>query len=171
MHWKELYKIDKQRNPAGGYPLRYICLMRISQSSRGPVQWICRWLIRRMRLRYGLELPWNLKLGKGLYLGHAFNITVNPDTIIGDWCNLHKGVTIGQENRGRRKGSPTLGNRVYVGINATIVGKVTIGDDVLIASGAYVNCDVPSHSVVIGNPCQIYHKENATEGYVIVPES
>ena len=41
-----------------------------------------------------------------------------------------------------------------------------IGDDVLIAPGAFVNCDVPSHSVVIGNPCTIHHKDNATDGYV-----
>ena len=51
-------------------------------------------------------------------------------------------------------------------MNATVVGNVTIGDDVLIAPGAFVNFDVPSHSVVIGNPAQIHHKENATEGYV-----
>ena len=119
-----------------------------------------------MRVRYGLEIPWNLNVGKGLYLGHPRNITINPNVVIGDWCNLHKGVTIGQENRGKRKGCPTLGNRVYVGINAVVVGNITIGDDVLIAPGAYVNCDVPSHSIVIGNPCQIHYKMNATEGYI-----
>ncbi len=59
-----------------------------------------------------------------------------------------------------------IGNRVWIGVNATVVGKVTIGDDVLIAPGAFVNFDVPSHSVVLGNPAQIHHKENATEGYI-----
>ena len=98
---------------------------------------------------------------------HAYNITVNPDTVIGDWCNLHKGVTIGQQNRGRLKGSPTIGNKVWIGVNATIVGNVIIGNDVLIAPNSYVNCDVPSHSVVLGNPCQIHHRDNATEGYII----
>ena len=51
-------------------------------------------------------------------------------------------------------------------INAAIVGKVTIGDDVLIATNSYVNCDVPSNSIVFGNPCIIKYKENATEGYI-----
>lgn len=41
-----------------------------------------------------------------------------------------------------------------------------IGDDVLIAPNSFVNVDVPSHSVVLGNPCIIKSKENATEGYI-----
>ncbi len=53
-----------------------------------------------------------------------------------------------------------------MGINATIVGKITIGDDVMIAPNSFVNCDVPSHSIVYGNPCVIRPKENATEGYI-----
>lgn len=67
---------------------------------------------------------------------------------------------------GGRQGTPVIGNEVWIGINAAIVGKVTIGDDVLIAPNSYVNCDVPSHSIVFGNPCIIKHRENATEGYI-----
>lgn len=51
-------------------------------------------------------------------------------------------------------------------INAAIVGNITIRDDVLIAPNSYVNCDVPSHSIVFGNTCIIKHRENATEGYI-----
>lgn len=65
-----------------------------------------------------------------------------------------------------RKGAPTLGERVWVGAHATVVGAVVVGDDVLIAPNSYVNCDVPSHSIVVGNPCRIIPRENATEGYV-----
>lgn len=75
-------------------------------------------------------------------------------------------MLIGQTNRGGRQGTPVIGNEVWIGINAAIVGKVTIGDDVLIAPNSYVNCDVPSHSIVFGNPCIIKHRENATEGYI-----
>lgn len=105
-------------------------------------------------------------MGGGIFLGHAYNITINPDAVIGHNCNIHKGVLIGQSNRGIKKGSPTIGNNVWIGINAAIVGKISIGDDVLIAPNSFVNVDVPSHSVVFGNPCIIRHKENATEGYI-----
>ena len=61
---------------------------------------------------------------------------------------------------------PTIGNQVWIGINAAIVGNVMIGNDVLIAPNSFVNVDVPSHSVVFGNPCVIKHRDWATEGYV-----
>ena len=85
---------------------------------------------------------------------------------IGNNVNLHKGCTIGRENRGKREGAPTIGNQVYVGINSTIVGNIRIGDDVMIAPNSFVNFDVPDHSVVIGNPGVIHRKENATQGYI-----
>ena len=119
-----------------------------------------------MKNKRGIEISYSTQIGKGLYLGHAYNITINPKTIIGENCNIHKGVTIGQENRGDRRGTPVIGNKVWIGVNATIVGNIVIGDDVLIAPNAYVNCNVPNHSVVFGNPCIIKARDNATEGYI-----
>ena len=121
-------------------------------------QMICR--------KHGVEISRTTKIGKGLYVGHPYNITINGDAVLGDNINIHKGVTIGRENRGKRKGTPTIGNMVWIGINSTIVGKITIGDDVLIAPNSYVNCDIPAHSIVIGNPCRIICRENATESYI-----
>ena len=46
------------------------------------------------------------------------------------------------------------------------VGNITVGEDVLIAPNAYVNVNVPSHSIVMGNPAVIHSRENATEGYI-----
>lgn len=77
-----------------------------------------------------------------------------------------EGVVIGQENRGKREGAPTIGDDVWIGINASIVGGIKVENDVMIAPGAFVNRDVPSHSVVFGNPCIIKHKDHATEGYI-----
>lgn len=113
-----------------------------------------------------IDLPLDTKIGEGLYIGHPYCITINPKAVIGKNVNIHKGVTIGQENRGQRKGAPIIGNSVWIGVNSAIVGNVYIGDDVLIAPNSYVNCDVPSHSVVFGNPCIIKYKENATKGYI-----
>lgn len=103
----------------------------------------------------------------GIYIGHAYNITINCRAKIGRNCNIHKGAVVGQANRGIRKGYPIIGDRVWIGINAAVVvGNVTIGDDVMIAPNSFVNVDVPSHSVVFGNPCVIKHRNWATEGYV-----
>ena len=85
---------------------------------------------------------------------------------MGKNCTLYHGVTIGMEFRGERKGNPVIGNSVWIGSNACVVGNVTIGDDVLVAPLAFVNFDVPSHSIVIGNPARIIHRDNATADYI-----
>lgn len=108
----------------------------------------------------------DLDIGEGLYVGHPFCITINPGTKIGKNVNIHKGVTIGQENRGERKGTPVIGDEVWIGVNSTIVGAIHIGNDVLIAPNTFVNRDIPDHSIVFGNPCIIKHSDNATEGYI-----
>ena len=109
------------------------------------------------------------KIGRGFCMIHAFGAGINSAAVLGDNVTVHQFVAIGQENRGKRKGAPILGNRVWVGPGAVVVGRVRIGDDVLIAPNSYVNCDVPSHSIVMGNPCRIIPRENATEGYITFP--
>ena len=106
------------------------------------------------------------KIEEGFYLGHPYNITINEESVLGKNVNIHKGATIGKENRGKKLGAPKIGNNVYVGINSTVVGKIEIGNDVLIAPNTYVNFDVPSHSIVVGSPGIIIPREKATEGYV-----
>lgn len=113
-----------------------------------------------------IQIPGNTKIGPGFYIGHHGRIIINPEAIIGSNVNIATGVTIGQENRGKRKGSPVIGNNVWIGTNAVIVGKVHIGNDVLIAPLSYVNFDVPDHSIVIGNPAKIIPTENATQNYI-----
>lgn len=153
-----LYKADCQRN--GGVILKFLYYFRRIQTTSNPfLRKYYKMRFRKLSEKRGLEIPYSCRIGKGLYLGHAFNITIHHDTVIGNNCNIHKGVTIGQENRGDRKGCPTIGNQVYIGINAVVSGKITIGDDVLIGPNCHVNCDVPSHSIVIGNPCIIKHRE------------
>lgn len=121
----------------------------------------------RLSRKYGIEVSSTAKIGKGIYLGHLYNITIGKDAELGENVNLSKGCTIGTIITGNHTGSPKIGNCVFVGVNAAIVGGVTVGDDVLIAPNAFVNFDVPSHSIVIGNPGQIHPKQNATEGYIL----
>lgn len=151
---------DKKRK--GSLPLYQFFFRKASSSLR----YFYLPLLKLTRFLYNVEISSTVKIGEGLYIGHPYGITINPKAVLGKNINIHKGVTIGQENRGRRKGVPVIGNSVWIGVNSTIVGNITIGDDVLIAPNSYVNCDVPSHSVVFGNPCIIRHRENATEDYV-----
>ena len=147
---------------------RYIYLMRKTSAyhKRHPVGMLWRTLMKRCSARYGMQISPETRIGKGFSLLHWGPMVVSHITVIGDYCTLSQGVTIGLSPRGDRKGAPTLGNRVWVGPNAVLVGEITIGDNVLIAPGAYVNFDVPDNSIVIGNPGKIIESESATEGYI-----
>lgn len=157
---------DRKRYPNRRAPLFQVAWRRAQASRFFPIKLFHLVMLRFFRRIRLIELPAGLQAGGGLLFGHSYCITINPDAVIGSHVNIHKGVTIGIENRGERKGVPTIGDRVWIGINATIVGKISIGNDVLIAPNTLVNCDVPDHSIVFGNPCIIKHRDNATEGYL-----
>lgn len=123
-------------------------------------------MLHHYKVSYGLDIPYRTQIGPGLFLSHGFNITINGEVRIGRNCNINKGATIGVTLRGSKKGVPTIGNEVWIGAGAAIVGNITIGDDVMIAPNAFVNCDIPSHSVVLGNPCIIKSCDNATKEYI-----
>ena len=78
-----------------------------------------------------------------------------------------QGVTIGQINGGAKDGNPIIGNNCWLGPFAIVVGKVSIGDGVLIAGGAYVDFDVPAHSIVIGNPGKIIPNHDYSSRYLM----
>lgn len=125
---------------------------------------IASFFVRRYMYKYGFQIGG--EIGPGFYIGHFGTIVVSTLATIGKNCNIAHGVTVGATRRGHNKGAPVIGDRVWIGANSVIVGKITIGSDVLIAPGAFVNRDVPAHSIVIGNPARIIPKECATEGYI-----
>lgn len=113
-----------------------------------------------------IQIPARTSIGEGFYIGHLGRVIIHPDAVLGKNVNIGTGVTIGMENRGKRKGAPRISDECWIGTNAVIVGNVTIGRDVLIAPLSYVNFDVPDHSIVVGNPGKIIPRENATAEYI-----
>ena len=124
------------------------------------------WLKRKYSYKYGYQIPSVTQIGEGFFIGHHGTIVINPKAKIGKNCNIAHNVTIGQANRGRLKGVPTIGDNVWMGTGCVIVGNINIESNVLIAPNSYVNVDVPANSIVIGNPCKIISRENPCEGYI-----
>jgi len=106
-----------------------------------------------------------LQIGPGFYIGHLGRVIINPAAVIGRNCN----ISTGGDDRHDPRGPPRIGNRVWIGTNAVIVGGIEIGDDVLIAPGAFVNVDVPSGSTVIGNPGVVHLDRPCPSEYVQNP--
>lgn len=124
-----------------------------------------RFLARRLGKKYGLEMSLD-NIGGGLSLHHPHCITINPSAHIGEYATIFKGVTIGSVRSGKQKGAPTIGDRVSLMPNCSVVGGITIGDDVLVAANAFVNRDVPPDSIVIGNPMIIKPKNDPSADYL-----
>lgn len=148
--------------------LHFIYLLRTAQkhpkSSLAGTFW--RLVLRRYQIKYGFQIYPETQIGEGFYLGHWGALVINPKAIIGKNCNIAQGVTIAQANRGKNQGVPVIGNEVWIGPNAVLVGNITIGNNVLIAPNAYVNFSVPNDSVVLGNPATIIPNKEATAGYI-----
>ena len=160
-------KIKLSRKDMKMREIRYLYLYRRCQAANGTI-WHHLFYppLKRFSLKTGIGIYENMHLEKGLIIGHYGRIVINGDVVWGKQIYITHGVTIGRNSAGKRKGVPRIGNRVRIGANACIVGNVRIGDDVIVAPNAFVNIDIPDHSIVIGNPCVIHHKEDATKGYI-----
>ena len=115
--------------------------------------------------KYGIDIPHTTQIGSGFYIGHFGGITIHEKSIIGKNCNVSHGVTLGQANRGKRKGHPTIGDSVYIGPGAKIVGKVRVGNNAAIGANCVVTGDVPDNAVVVGIPGKVISLEGS-QGYV-----
>ena len=89
-------------------------------------------------------------IGEGLLVMHGFSTIINCIRM-GNNCVVFQQVTIGATT----KGSPTIGNNVVIYSGAKVLGDITIGDDVIVGANAVVIRDIPSHSIVVGVPARI----------------
>jgi serine O-acetyltransferase len=154
-----------------GESYKYIFWMRSCEYLRShtllkfSVYIIAKIMLRRYRYRYGISIPSNTQIGEGFYIGHFGGIVVNQDCLIGKNCNISQGVTLGQANRGKNKGTPTIGNNVYIGPGVKVVGKVRIGNNVAIGANSVVTKDMPDNSVVAGVPAKVI-SDGGVSGYI-----
>jgi serine O-acetyltransferase len=122
-------------------------------------------LIARVRLvrcgvlsaRLGAEIPANVA-GPGFSIAHAPGIVINRSARIGRNCRIHQNVTIGDS----RGGSPWIGDNVWIGAGAVLIGPITVGDDAVIAANAVVTKDVPSGVTVGGIPAQMISRKDSS---------
>ena len=157
--FRELYEADMARYPEGKaseWLRRYHYYLRKTQTASNRI--LKRWYHFCFRLtgdQHRMEISYNAAIGKGFCMTYPFTITINSNAVIGENVTFGKNVTVGKQNRGDHAGTPIIGDRVIVGDNAVIVGKIKIGNDVEIAANSYINRDIPDHTKVEGNPFHI----------------
>jgi len=98
----------------------------------------------------GISIPAQATIGKGLRIHHFGGIIVHSAAVVGEYCTLYHGVTLG--DRGGWGGAPCVGNRVLIGAGAKLIGEIVIGDDCIIGANAVVNTSVPAGHIAAGVP-------------------
>jgi len=142
---------------------------RIAHSAKikGKLFYIIPWLkLRNLKFKFGYDIPSETSIGKGFYIGHFGGIVITSKAIIGNNCNISQGVTIGYSSRGKKKGYPKIGNNVYIGPGAVILGNISIGNNVAIGANAVVIDNIECNAVAVGNPAKVVNL-NGSEGYIL----
>jgi serine O-acetyltransferase len=123
----------------------------------GPWRWMATRLARGLAFSVAAltrtSIAPDVKVGEALHLIHGTNVSLAAGVELGDGVGIMHEVTIGPSSD--RAGLPRIGNGVFIGVGATILGPVTIGDGAMISANSLVVSDVPAGGVAIGVPARV----------------
>ncbi|AKG37574.1 serine acetyltransferase [Paenibacillus durus ATCC 35681] len=103
----------------------------------------------------GIEIHPAATIGKRLLIDHGTGIVIGETAEIGDDVVLYHGVTLGGVSNKPGRRHPKIGDRVFIGAGAAVLGAITIGDGAKIGALSLVLRDVPAHHTAVGNPARI----------------
>ena len=134
--WQDLKSI-KQRDPAARNALEIIFLYsgfhalvfyRVSHGLyRAHLFFLARLVSQLGRFFTGVEIHPGATIGKGLFIDHGSGVVIGETAVVGDYCTLYQGVTLGGTGKDKGKRHPTLGDNVLVGAGAKVLGPFTVG--------------------------------------------
>jgi serine O-acetyltransferase len=106
-----------------------------------------------VELSSGITLHRETAIGRDFHLVHSGNIKIHPRARIGDRVGVLHNVTIGEGVD--REGVPVIGDDVFIGTGARVLGPVVIGNGARIAANSLVLSDVPAGATAVGVPARI----------------
>ncbi len=106
-----------------------------------------------VEILFGISLSSNCRIGRGFYIGHFGGIVIHGN--LGEGCSIGQGVTIGSRGAGRSDGYPEIGDRVYLGAGAMVIGRVHVGSDVVVGANTVVVSDIQAGCRVVSAPVRI----------------
>ncbi len=123
------------------------------------VPFIPRFISHISRFFTGVEIHPGARIGGSVFIDHGMGVVIGETAIIGDYCLIYQGVTLGGTGKESGKRHPTLGDNVVVGAGAKVLGNLEVGSNVRIGAGSVVLRDVPPDSTVVGIPGRIIYRE------------
>lgn len=109
-----------------------------------------------MKVLTGIDLNPSAKIGKSFFIDHGVGVVIGETTQIGNNCIIFQNVTLGGTGKHQGKRHPTIGNNVLIGVGATLLGPITVGDNVKIGADTFVIMkNIPSNCTIVGAPGKI----------------
>jgi len=139
-------------------PLHAILLYRLAHwlRARLGLRLVARVLSVLARFWTGVEIHPGARIGRGFFLDHGAGVVIGETATVGDHCVMFHNVTLGGTGKYRGRRHPSVGDHVFIGTNAILLGPIRVGDHARIGANAFViNHDVPPHSTVVGTPARI----------------
>lgn len=119
---------------------------------------IPRFISHLARFLTGIEIHPGATIGQGVFIDHGMGVVIGETAIVGDYCLIYQGVTLGGTGKESGKRHPTLGENVVVGAGAKVLGNIQLGNNVRIGAGSVVLRDVPSNCTVVGVPGRVVYR-------------
>lgn len=116
------------------------------------------------RFLTGIEIHPGATIGHGVFIDHGMGVVVGETAIVGNYCLIYQGVTLGGTGKESGKRHPTLGDNVVVGAGAKVLGNIRIGNNVRIGAGSVVLREVPSDCTVVGIPGRVVYRAGERVG-------
>ncbi|CAE5986813.1 unnamed protein product [Arabidopsis arenosa] len=104
---------------------------------------------------FGIDIHPAARIGEGILLDHGTGVVIGETAVIGNGVSILHGVTLGGTGKETGDRHPKIGEGALLGACVTILGNISIGAGAMVAAGSLVLKDVPSHSVVAGNPAKL----------------
>ncbi len=127
---------------------------------RKPLSVLYRVAYKLVQILTGIELPCEAVIGRNFVIDHFGGIVISGYARFGDNCRIRNGVVVGL-SRVEDPVAPVIGHNVDIGTGAKLLGRITIGDNVLIGANAVVVRDVPADHVAVGVPARIRPRKDA----------
>ena len=125
------------------------------------IPFIPRFLSEINRFFTGVEIHPGARIGAGCFIDHGHGIVIGETTTIGNNCVLFHNVTLGGTGKHIGKRHPSLGDSVYIGTGAILLGPIRVGNNVRIGANTFLYMvDIPDNCTVVGTPGVITRKDN-----------
>jgi len=143
-------------------PLHAILLHRVAHlfHTRFQLHLLARLISSFGRFLTGVEIHPAAQIGRRFFIDHGTGVVIGETAEIGDDCVFFHNVTLGGTGKHHGKRHPSVGDNVFIGTSATLLGPIRVGTNAKIGANSFIRMhDVPPNCTAVGAPARIIKRD------------